>query len=67
VRYLGPNYSAYHLRCANLIWALDECTDGHYVESIIAQSLTASNVNIEGAYDAFGVFWRLSGAILTAL
>ncbi|KAI0031253.1 Dopey, N-terminal-domain-containing protein [Vararia minispora EC-137] len=61
-KYLRPDYSTYHLRSVNLIWALDECTKGHYVESIVAQALASpESGSNEAAYEAFGVFWRLTG------
>ncbi|KAI0323044.1 Dopey, N-terminal-domain-containing protein [Amylostereum chailletii] len=60
-RYLRPEYSAYHLRCVNLAWEFEGCTQGQHFESIIAQSLASpESRSNEGSYEAFGVFWRLT-------
>ncbi|TFY81819.1 hypothetical protein EWM64_g2190 [Hericium alpestre] len=59
--YLRSDYSAYHVRAVNLIWELDHACQRPHVESIIAQSLNApESRNTQEAYEAFGVFWRLT-------
>ncbi|KAF8665364.1 hypothetical protein AX16_000383 [Volvariella volvacea WC 439] len=62
LQYLGPEYSAYHVRAVNLIWAIENVTqEKAYVESIVAQSLTRPDARgLQGAFDAFGVLWRLT-------
>ena len=61
-RYLRPNYTVYHARAVNLIWALENATKRPYVESIVAQGLTSpQSRNVQESYEAFGVFWRLTG------
>lgn len=47
----------------HLIWNLEHVLKRPYVESVIAQSLTSpESRNIQERYEAFGVFWRLTGA-----
>ncbi|KIJ53578.1 hypothetical protein M422DRAFT_73885 [Sphaerobolus stellatus SS14] len=59
--YLGFDYAPYHARAVQLTWMLEHATTHHHVESIIAQSLNPSKSrNINEAYEAFGVLWRLS-------
>jgi hypothetical protein len=62
--YLRPNYSVYHVRSVNLIWALEAATKRAHVESILAQTMTSpESRNVQEAYEAFGVLWRLTGQI----
>ncbi|RPD65070.1 hypothetical protein L227DRAFT_519769 [Lentinus tigrinus ALCF2SS1-6] len=59
--YLGPSYSAYHVRAVNLIWALERLGTQPHVESVIAQSLSARQSHeLQSACEAFGVLWRLT-------
>ncbi|KAI6136235.1 Dopey, N-terminal-domain-containing protein [Pisolithus sp. B1] len=60
-RFLRHECAIYHVRAADLVWTLESSTGHHYVESIIAQSLNSPNLyNLEEAFEAFGVLWRLT-------
>ncbi|TFK56468.1 hypothetical protein OE88DRAFT_1715528 [Heliocybe sulcata] len=60
-KYLRPDRTAYHVRATNLIWSLEDATSRPHVESIIAQNLMSpESRNIQEAYEAFGVLWRLT-------
>jgi len=62
LRYLRPNYSAYHVRAVNLILSLEAATKNCHIESILAQTLTSvESRNVGEPYEAFGVLWRLTG------
>lgn len=61
LNYLHPDFTAYHVRAVNLIWALESITTASHVESIVAQSMSSSESRNGEAYDAFGILWRLSG------
>ncbi|EEB87119.1 hypothetical protein MPER_15660, partial [Moniliophthora perniciosa FA553] len=59
--YLRPHCAAYHARAVNLIWSLEAATDRPHVESILAQTMASSESRkVQEAYEAFGVFWRLT-------
>ncbi|KAI3621823.1 hypothetical protein WG66_015956 [Moniliophthora roreri] len=59
--YLRPHCAAYHVRAVNLIWSLEAATDRPHVESILAQTMGSSESRkVQEAYEAFGVFWRLT-------
>ncbi|KAI5833359.1 hypothetical protein K523DRAFT_343112 [Schizophyllum commune Tattone D] len=61
LRYLRNDCAVYHVRTVSLIWALDEITPGSHIESIIAQTMTSpQNRNVQEAYEAFGILWRLT-------
>ncbi|KDQ31322.1 hypothetical protein PLEOSDRAFT_1102291 [Pleurotus ostreatus PC15] len=61
LRYLGPTYTAYHARAVSLLWALEASTTRSHVEAIVAQTMATTNPSdLQGAYDAFGVLWRLT-------
>lgn len=64
LHYLHQDFSTYHVRTVNLIWSLQASTSRSHVESVIAQSMSSSESRqISDAYEAFGVIWRLSGAL----
>ncbi|KAJ7610904.1 Dopey, N-terminal-domain-containing protein [Roridomyces roridus] len=61
LKYLRPNFAVYHVRSVNLIWALQSATSRSHVESILAQTMTSpQSRNVQEAYEAFGVLWRLT-------
>ncbi|KAI0375501.1 hypothetical protein BV20DRAFT_986250 [Pilatotrama ljubarskyi] len=61
LRYLRPNFSAYHMRAVNLIWSLERLCKHPHVEAVIAQSLSSRKTEeLQDACDAFGVLWRLT-------
>lgn len=65
LKYLRSERAVYHLRAVNLIWALEGATERPHVESIIARSLTSpERGNVQEAFEAFGVLWRLTGSLL---
>ena len=67
LHYLRPKFSTYHVRAVKLIWSLESSVKRPYVESILAQSLTSpESRNDIGAYEAFGVLWRLTGTCSTS-
>lgn len=62
LRYLRPEYAAYHARAVNLIGSLESSAGHSYVESILARSMTLrDSQNMAEPYEAFGVLWRLTG------
>lgn len=62
LRFLRPHYVPYHVRTVKLIWSLEGCTTYRHVEALFAETLTIRNgLPTYDAYEAFGVFWRLSG------
>ncbi|TRM61588.1 hypothetical protein BD626DRAFT_598473 [Schizophyllum amplum] len=61
LRYLRNDCAVYHVRTVSLIWALDDITPGSHIESIVAQTMTSpESRNVQEAYEAFGVLWRLT-------
>ncbi|KAF9524082.1 Dopey, N-terminal-domain-containing protein [Crepidotus variabilis] len=58
--YLQSAYTAYHVRAVNLIWILESLTTQSHVEAILAQSMSSKSLDTPGAYEAFGVLWRLT-------
>ncbi|KAJ7755024.1 Dopey, N-terminal-domain-containing protein [Mycena maculata] len=61
LKYLNPNFTVYHVRTVNLIWALESATSRSHVESILAQTMTSPESRyVREAYEAFGVLWRLT-------
>ncbi|KAJ7070662.1 Dopey, N-terminal-domain-containing protein [Mycena amicta] len=61
LKYLRPNLTVYHARSVNLIWSLEKATSRAHVESILAQTMTSpESRNVQDAYEAFGVLWRLT-------
>jgi hypothetical protein len=65
LKYLRPDCAVYHVRAVNLIWALDALTKRSHVESILAKTMTSQeSYNVQEAYEAFGVLWRLTGQCL---
>ncbi|KAJ6623058.1 Dopey, N-terminal-domain-containing protein [Mycena sp. CBHHK59/15] len=61
LKYLRPNFAVYHVRSVNLIWSLEAATSRSHVESILAQTMTSpESRNVQEAYEAFGVLWRLT-------
>jgi hypothetical protein len=62
LKYLRPNFTVYHVRSVTLIWSLQNATSRSHVESILAQTMnTPESRNVQEAYEAFGVLWRLTG------
>ncbi|KAF7302659.1 Dopey-N domain-containing protein [Mycena chlorophos] len=61
LKYLSPNLTVYHARSVNLIWSLEKATRRSHVESVLAQAMTSpESRNVQDAYEAFGVLWRLT-------
>ncbi|KAL1738627.1 hypothetical protein HDZ31DRAFT_78212, partial [Schizophyllum fasciatum] len=61
LRYLRKDCAVYHVRTVTLVWALDGIVPGSHIESIIAQTMTSpQNRNVQEAYEAFGILWRLT-------
>ncbi|KAJ7116821.1 Dopey, N-terminal-domain-containing protein [Mycena crocata] len=61
LKYLRPNFTVYHVRAVSLIWSLESATSRSHVESILAQTMTSpESRNVQEAYEAFGVLWRLT-------
>ncbi|KAJ6601434.1 Dopey, N-terminal-domain-containing protein [Mycena vulgaris] len=61
LKYLRPNFTVYHVRSVSLIWSLESATNRSHVESILAQTMTSpESRNVQEAYEAFGVLWRLT-------
>ncbi|KAJ6523556.1 Dopey, N-terminal-domain-containing protein [Mycena capillaripes] len=61
LKYLRPNFTVYHVRSVNLIWSLENATSRSHVESILAQTMNSpESRNVQEAYEAFGVLWRLT-------
>jgi hypothetical protein len=61
LKYLQPQYAAYHVRAVNLLWMLQATTTSPHIESVVAQTLTSpESRDVQEAYDAFGVLWRLT-------
>ncbi|KAJ7897279.1 Dopey, N-terminal-domain-containing protein [Mycena olivaceomarginata] len=61
LKYLRPNFTVYHVRSVTLIWSLQNATSRSHVESILAQTMnTPESRNVQEAYEAFGVLWRLT-------
>lgn len=62
LKYLRPEYSAYHLRSVSLIWSLESSSSRSHVESILAQMMNSHEAKKnDETYEAFGVLWRLTG------
>ncbi|KAK7464504.1 hypothetical protein VKT23_006673 [Stygiomarasmius scandens] len=61
LRYLRSDCAVYHVRTVNLIWSLEAAATRPHVESILAQTMTSpESRNVQEAYEAFGVLWRLT-------
>ncbi|KAF7303085.1 Dopey-N domain-containing protein [Mycena kentingensis (nom. inval.)] len=61
LKYLRPNLTVYHARSVTLLWSLEQATSRSHVESILAQTMTSpESRNVQDAYEAFGVLWRLT-------
>jgi hypothetical protein len=61
LHYLRPSMVPYHVRSVSLIWALQAATTQPHVEAILCQNMNnPKHRNVEEAYEAFGVLWRLS-------
>ena len=69
MKYLKPQYAAFHMRAVSLIWQLEKSTKSSHLESIVAQSisLSSSSLDIQSSCEAFGVLWRLTGTRITDL
>jgi len=64
LRYLRPECAVYHVRAVNLVWQLENTNPQPHVEAVLSQSLASSHSrNNHGAYEAFGVLWRLTGGL----
>ena len=62
LKYLRPEYAVYHVRAVNLVWQLENANPQPHVEAVLSQSLASpQSRNNHGAYEAFGVLWRLTG------
>ncbi|KAG8740013.1 hypothetical protein FRC10_004853 [Ceratobasidium sp. 414] len=61
--YLQPKFTPYHVRAAQLLWDVQGIVSHHDFESIIAKSLASQKQGESGAYEAFGVLWRLTGYV----
>jgi hypothetical protein len=59
--YLRPKYTPYHVRAVQLLWELQAIVSHHEFESVIAKTLSSQKLGQSDAYEAFGVFWRLTG------
>jgi hypothetical protein len=65
LHYLNADTVAYHARAVHLICSLETSTTEKHVESVIAQTMASpESRNVSEAYEAFGVLWRLSGALI---
>lgn len=61
LRYLRPECAVYHVRAVNLVWQLENANPQPHVEAVLSQSLALPHsCNNHGAYEAFGVLWRLT-------
>ncbi|KIY52670.1 hypothetical protein FISHEDRAFT_69486 [Fistulina hepatica ATCC 64428] len=62
LRYLHADSVMYHVRAVELIWALESSTkEKSHVEAILAKTMTAAAPrDVQEAYEAFGVLWRLT-------
>jgi hypothetical protein len=67
--FLAEDYMHLHLRASQLIWMLQDVTSlSHEVETAVAAYLVSDNTKSRiGAFQKFGVFWRLSGTMSTPL
>ena len=55
----------YHVRAVNLVLQLENANPQPHVEAVLSQSLASpQSRNNHGAYEAFGVLWRLTGGFL---
>jgi len=64
LRYLRPECAVYHVRAVNLVWQLENANPRPHVEAVLSQSLASpQSRNNRGAYEAFGVLWRLTGRL----
>ncbi|KIK97672.1 hypothetical protein PAXRUDRAFT_824668 [Paxillus rubicundulus Ve08.2h10] len=60
-KFLHQDWAVFHARAVNLLWTLESSTGRHYVESIVAHSVSTSDSrNTHEAFEAFGVLWRLT-------
>ncbi|KAF8845997.1 hypothetical protein BDN67DRAFT_891629, partial [Paxillus ammoniavirescens] len=60
-KFLHQDWAIFHTRAVNLLWTLESSTGRHYVESIVAHSMSTSDSrNTHEAFEAFGVLWRLT-------
>ncbi|CAE6407081.1 unnamed protein product [Rhizoctonia solani] len=58
--YLRPEYASYHVRAVQLLWEMQAIVSHHEFESVIAKTLSSQRLGQSDAYEAFGVFWRLT-------
>ncbi|KAF8131645.1 Dopey, N-terminal-domain-containing protein [Boletus edulis] len=60
-RFLHQDWAVFHVRAVSLVWTLESSTTHHFVESIIAQSMSSPEPRVvHDAFEAFGVLWRLT-------
>ncbi|KAF8684488.1 Dopey, N-terminal [Rhizoctonia solani] len=58
--YLRPEYTPYHVRGVQLLWELQATVSHREFESVVAKTLSSQKMGKSDAYEAFGVFWRLT-------
>ncbi|KAF8753997.1 Dopey, N-terminal [Rhizoctonia solani] len=58
--YLRPEYTPYHVRAVQLLWELQATVSHREFESVVAKTLSSQKMGKSDAYEAFGVFWRLT-------
>ncbi|ODO06352.1 hypothetical protein L198_01584 [Cryptococcus wingfieldii CBS 7118] len=58
-RYLRPSASLYHSRAVELLWDFNQLAEIHTLENVIARRMAQRPFN-SSAFEAFGVFWRLT-------
>ncbi|WRT65559.1 uncharacterized protein IL334_002504 [Kwoniella shivajii] len=58
-RYLRPDAAPYHIRAVELLWEYNQLAEVYTLENVIARRL-ASIPFSSAAFDAFGIFWRLT-------
>lgn len=65
LKYLRPQYAAFHMRAVSLLWQLERATKSSHLESIVAQSISVpgGSQDVQVACEAFGVLWRLTGIL----
>jgi len=59
-RYLNSDFGFYHSRAVELLWECNQLADMHTLETVTARRMSDKR-NRQGAYEAFGVLWRLTG------
>ncbi|KAK8861428.1 hypothetical protein IAR55_002247 [Kwoniella newhampshirensis] len=60
-RYLRPSASLYHIRAVELLWDYNQLAEIHTLENVIARRMAKLPFD-SAAFDAFGIFWRLTAS-----